>query len=158
MQKYLPLFAFAAVLLLAGAGCAQNASEPYSTKSADSGTTQEEQDAGAPSETPSEEEPSGDEEAAPSEFTLSAEAVGNRTVRFEWQVPKDLAKEAEGYRFSHSRDNLMNGLTSWWWERGPAHRDHEWSGLPLGPSYFRLCIVRNGRCTEQSNIVGVDVQ
>jgi hypothetical protein len=94
-----------------------------------------------------------------SELTLSAQAIGDRKVQFAWQVPEALAAEAEGYRFSRGVEaNPDVNTDGWWWERGPAHRELEWEGLPTGPAHFRACVLKDDTCIAFSNDVEVDVK
>lgn len=91
-------------------------------------------------------------------FTLSAKTAGDSGVLFTWSVPEVLAEGAEGFRFARGEEANPTYPSSWWWERGPAHRELTWEGLPEGDAHFRACIVRNGECAEYSNDVMVTVE
>lgn len=143
---------FAAVLL-AGAGCAEppaNVATPHN---------QNDETMGMDAMEKKEDVMKDVMEKMVTDFRLRAEALDERTVRFEWDVPENIAKEAEGYRFSRGteKDPAVN-KDGWWWERGPAHRELEWQGLPIGPAHFRVCVVKNDACDVYSNDVEVDVQ
>ena len=92
------------------------------------------------------------------EFTLTAEATGKQSVSFTWEVPESLAEGAEGYKFARGEEANPTYPSSWWWERGPAHRELVWEGLPEGDAHFRVCIVRDDECAEYSNDVMVTVE
>lgn len=89
------------------------------------------------------------------DFTLQAEAVGDQKVSFTWEIPESFEEGAEGFRFARGEEVDPTYPSSWWWERGPAHRELIWEGLPEGEAYFRVCIVRNDECVEYSNNVMV---
>ncbi|MFH1286689.1 MAG: hypothetical protein ABII02_02970 [Candidatus Magasanikbacteria bacterium] len=91
------------------------------------------------------------------EFILTAEATGEKIVHFEWNVPKDLAGEAEGYRFVRGEDKDPTDPANWWWERGSAYRALDWKDLPEGEAHFRVCVVKDDACTVYSNDVMVNV-
>lgn len=145
-----------AVLLLVGQGCAAQQPADDSAEPAagnDSNMEVMEKDGDAM------EKKSGDAMMeVPSEgVTLHASALGENTVKFEWTVAEDLAERAEGYRFARGLEENPTYPSSWWWERGSAHRELVWEGLPVGEAHFRLCVVENGECSTYSNNVLVNV-
>ena len=89
--------------------------------------------------------------------TLSGSAQGKGTVKFDWAISSDLSERAEGFRFARGEEENPTYPASWWWERGPAHRNLIWEGLPDGDAHFRLCVVENDVCTVYSNDVMISV-
>jgi len=91
-------------------------------------------------------------------ITLTAEAKGNRRVLLRWEVSETVATEAEGYRIVQGKAENPTWPSPYWFERGPAHREKEMTGLPLGKQHFRVCVVKNRQCMVYSNNVEVEVK
>lgn len=92
-----------------------------------------------------------------STITLIGEAVGNQTVKLEWQVTEGLMKEATAYGLV--LDNETNPIYPgrYWYQRGPAHFKLDWTNLPIGKSHIRACVMQQGKCTVYSNDIEVDI-
>lgn len=128
-----------------GAGCG-NTNTPASTSAEPENTS-----------TDTVEDTTEEEIKNSSSIILKAKATGNATVEFEWEVPKNLESE-EGYRIVYSIEPNPTYPSAWWYERGPAHREKVWTGLPLGVAHFRLCAVVNDKCGEYSNDVELQIK
>jgi len=131
------------LLLFLGGGCAntpsEEASEDIVSKPADAV------------------ENNMEEVKKPESLVLKAKIAGNATVEFEWEVPKNLESK-DGYRIVYSTEPNPTYPSTWWYERGPAHREKVWTGLPLGTAHFRLCAVVDDKCGEYSNDVEVEIK
>lgn len=92
-------------------------------------------------------------------ITLKAEGLASTsTVQFQWEVRENIAEDAEGYRIVQSKDPNPEWPSTYWHERGPAHRELTKAGWPSGTQHFRICVVKNKTCTIYSNDVIVEVK
>ncbi|MFA6427003.1 MAG: hypothetical protein WCW16_00950 [Candidatus Magasanikbacteria bacterium] len=133
-------------LLFVGAGCSNTVQDNSNIPS-------------KPADTPNQETTSTDNQDTDNQqqIALTANALGDATVKFEWNVPTNLESE-EGYRIVYGTDSNPTFPSLWWFERGPTHREKVWSGLPLGVAHFRVCAVVDDACGEYSNDVEVDIK
>lgn len=147
------LISILAALILVGAGCDTSKTTVPQTKSAgerpDSSST-------LPPTIPV-----GDtsDDLDPYALTLSAEAIGNQTVRVAFHLPDEMLIDAKAFRLLLSkneeptRENASN-----WYDLGIAHQKKDWRVNTTGERYVRVCVVYDDKCETYSNIVKVNVQ
>jgi hypothetical protein len=135
---------FCAGLLFVGAGC----NSPEKEVSSKTVVVQENQP---------EEISSNTSNPTNNEIELSARAIGNNAVNFEWKVGNTAAESSEGWRILYGTEPNPTYPSTWWFERSKPHRQKLWSGLPAGHAYFRLCQVIGDACMIYSNNVEVDI-
>lgn len=149
-MKINKILATAATLMLVGAGCAPATVAPQTKPAGDlvapATTTQT---------TPVGEIPDG---LDPYALTLTAEAIGNETIRVSFDVPDEMTKDVEAYRLLLSREaEPTRANASSWYDLGPAHQKKDWKVYSVGPRYVRVCIVIVDKCENYSNIVSLTV-
>lgn len=161
MKQSHALVGIAALLLLVGAGCSQG--ENPQVKDATPAA-----DATAPTETNSsdivtapEVSPDTNSSQTSSDFTVTAEAKGNRTLNVTWSVPSSMSedKDVSAYRILVGKtENPTWDNKYYWYERGATYRDKTIEGLNTGKQHIRVCAVKAGDCAMYSNNVTVDVK
>ncbi|PIR03922.1 MAG: hypothetical protein COV59_01915 [Candidatus Magasanikbacteria bacterium CG11_big_fil_rev_8_21_14_0_20_39_34] len=92
------------------------------------------------------------------QIKFSGKAMGQHKAEFTWEIPEDMAAQAEKYVVIRSTDPEPTYPASWWWWRGPAHHDLTWEDLPEGKAYFRLCVLKGETCLEYSNPLELTIQ
>lgn len=144
------IFLLATFLFLIGAGC--NSTTGPQTKSAGEVIPE-------PITTSTPETLVVPEIPSDSAIVLTAEALGNQTVRVAFELPAEMKKGADMYRLLIStnekptRENATN-----WYDLNTAHQTKDWNVSLIGHRYVRVCVVREAKCTEYSNIVPVNVR
>jgi hypothetical protein len=158
MQKITKLIALFALVLLIGGGCASG--DEYSKKSSsDNDTASKSEVTDSKSKTKkSDKTTKATTQVVVTDFLLKATSLGNRTVKFEWELPDELAEKAEKYMVVRGTEKNPENPASWWWWRGNTYRDLEWSELPLGSAHFRVCVLAEDKCLAYSNDVVVEVE
>ncbi len=147
MQKTI-LFGSIAILFLLGAACSSTSNNDVNSKPADNSNT-------TISTTTATNEQTNQNQTG---ITLTAEATGNQTVKLNWQVTDELKKQATAYALIQGNDSNPTYPGRYWYERGPAHFDFEWTNLPIGKSHIRACVMVNSICTVYSNDLEVDIK
>lgn len=150
MKRSLPLISAFTLFLFIGAGCAsQNDETSFNTKPADN-AGQEQQDQQDNVQEPGQNQ-SGD-------IALSATALGNGRVKFDWTIPEGVEKtEALRLVRSPEANPEMNGR-NYWYQVSGAWNSATWINLPKGTYHFRLCTFENNECKVYSNDVQVEVK
>lgn len=142
-----------AVLMMVGAGCGTD-SIPPQTKSAGEPTIP-----ATTQTTTTDNIISDDPVTETTDFAITAEALGNQIVRVAFELPAEMKKGADMYRLLIStnekptRENATN-----WYDLNTAHQTKDWNVSLIGHRYVRVCVVREAKCTEYSNIVPVNVR
>jgi len=155
-KSILGIGGFLVILLLVGAGCSDQTTP---TEGANNEGNQKTVAERIMEKTGSDKVVSTEKAIEVTDLKLTAEALGDRVIQFNWEVPENLAADSEGYRFSRdTEENPDVNKDGWWWERGPAHRELKWEGLPTGQAHFRMCVIKEDVCTAYSNDVEVDVK
>ena len=134
-KKILVILSLAALVTLLGAGC--------------SGMGKQEQNQGNSDQI----KLNLDGEQATSELTLSAKAMGAGEIKLTWQG----GPSAGGWRLMHSGKNLPNDNAYWQW-LAPDKKEFDWSGIPAGKRYFRVCAWESDKCGALSNELQVEVK
>lgn len=153
-MKYTKIFAVLSVILLAGAGCSDmsQTSGPQ-TKSAGDVTS-------APATT-TQTTPVGEipDDIDPYALNLTAEAIGNQTVRVSFTYPDEMLTDTEAFRLllSKNEEPARENATNWY-DLGTAHTQKDWKVNTTGERYVRVCVVRADKCETYSNIVKLEVK
>lgn len=99
------------------------------------------------------------DELDPYALNLTAEAIGNQTVRVSFTFPDEMLIDTEAFRLLLSknteptRDNSTN-----WYDLGVAHTQKDWKVNTTGERYVRVCVVRADKCETYSNIVKLEIK
>lgn len=139
-------------LLLVGAGCNTDQATAPQTKSAGDVSTP----ATTTQTTPVGEIP---DDIDPYALTLTAEAIGNQTVRVSFSFPDEILTDTDAFRLLLSknaeptRENATN-----WYDLSIAHSKKDWKVNTTGERYVRVCVVRANKCETNSNVVKVDIK
>ncbi|PIT86870.1 MAG: hypothetical protein COU33_00780 [Candidatus Magasanikbacteria bacterium CG10_big_fil_rev_8_21_14_0_10_43_6] len=142
-----------ALLLLVGGGCAPKDDYSSTDTNAETGTEHvpvTKNAAGATTRTSTTEQHT--------DFVLTAEPTGDRTVAFSWTLPDELAAQAEKFMVVRGTTPNPEHPATWWWWRGASYRNLEWSELPLGEAHFRVCAIVEDNCIAYSNDIVVEVE
>lgn len=136
-------------LMLVGAGCAE---EPKPTNN---NTTTP-----PANNTPTDTVPTTSNNNEPvGEFTLSGEAtVMPGQVKLQWSAPSDMGPN-DLFHLTHSAQpdkTAQNG--AFWQNVGASTRDFMWDGMKSGKRYFRVCVMKENKCTQTSNEIEVTVK
>ncbi len=169
MKKLSFLIAAFALVLLVGAGCSDTstpqAKDASTEESVETSVEVTENQEGETTEEQMEEE-TGDQMEETEEvvnnvsgITLKVEAKENATLNLAWEVSDELKEKATGYRLLlDDEPNPQFGQGGYWFDRGPAHFEKEWTELPLGKQYVRVCVLEGTGCIADSNEVEVEVK
>ncbi|PIR03920.1 MAG: hypothetical protein COV59_01905 [Candidatus Magasanikbacteria bacterium CG11_big_fil_rev_8_21_14_0_20_39_34] len=139
MKNWSPTFLTICSLLILFSGCASEST--YNPQNSENTPTVE--------HTPS-------TQGAPS-IELKALPNGDQSVHFEWSILGHL-DVAEGMTLVRGKNPEPVYPTNYWFFQGPDRRQVTWINLPKGKEYFRICIMKDKKCSLYSNDVEVDVQ
>lgn len=92
--------------------------------------------------------------------SLSAEALGNGQVKFNWNVTDDLTA-ANRFITIEGGVNPVHDGTNYWVRHDHTTRSFIWEGRAPGMHHYRLCITENNNndtCVKYSNDVTVVVK
>ncbi|MCB9798992.1 hypothetical protein H6758_04695 [Candidatus Nomurabacteria bacterium] len=145
------LFAILLVFLISGCG---NTNQTATKPAADDARPTPER---ANNTTPVEDATSMEKESTTS-FLLKVDATNGQAITFSWEIPEEMAKDAEKFMFLRSTDPNPTYPTNWYWWRGPDHRSLTWEGLPTGTAHFRVCVMSEEECMQYSNDVEVTLE
>ncbi|MFH1947236.1 MAG: hypothetical protein ABIJ23_03720 [Candidatus Magasanikbacteria bacterium] len=165
MKKLSFLVATFALVLLVGAGCSDTstpqAKDAFTDESVEANVEVTENQEGETTEEQTEEQMEQTKEVinTESDITLKVEVKENATLNLVWEVSDELKEKATGYRLLlDDEPNPEFGQGGFWYDRGPAHFDKEWTELPLGKQYVRVCVLEGAECIADSNEVEVEVK
>ncbi len=151
MHKLTVVSMLFAVLLLAGAGCPNQATKS-TDKNLPDGIGADAAKPAATSGVPASKSNSGI-------IITKAEPKGDKTMLVEFEVTDEAKKDAEGYRLLLSNDAMPEWPTKGsWYELGKGHMTKEWKGLPLGKRNLRVCVVKKDMCEMYSEVMEVEVK
>lgn len=157
MKRISTMFGLVALVLLVGSGCASTTSENKNNPAVKEGTPV----AVSPQKNA---EPRGgntmkQSDTSVTSLVLQGQAIGNRSARFQWDVPEDIEAQVETYIVVRDTEkNPTYPEARWWWWRGPVYRALEWSELPLGSAHFRLCAQVGEECIAYSNDLVLEIE
>jgi hypothetical protein len=139
MQKRLTVaLGLVALIALVGAGCAK---EAVNTEKTDQNKPE-----GAPLTINTETNKTSD-------ITLTVEKLGAGQVKLSWQAN---GENKTGWRLMNaSKPQSENPF----WQKVPANtKEFEWTGLPSGKRYFRICEWTGTECGQTSNEVESEIE
>jgi hypothetical protein len=136
-----------AAIVLLGAGCAEVADTPdvqFQTKAAET----------APAEVVKTPE-------APTDLVLTAENIGNRSVKFTWTAPAGLTDANRFILVEGIEENPVHDGKHNWYRQYYANRAVVWGNQSSGRHHYRICLTENSdenTCVRYSNDVEVEVK
>lgn len=152
----------AVLLLIAGAGCAE-VDNPSAQD--DSLKNEESTNVVNPATSEFNEEKSAQGESAlvgqDNELNLSAEAIGENSVKFLWTAPKNLTEANRFIIVQGTEENPAHDGKHNWFRQYYANRAVVWANLSGGKHHFRICITENNNndsCVRYSNDVEVKIE
>jgi hypothetical protein len=153
------------LLILVGQGCASDAQDaqedaqnaPAQTENTPTDVMEKSADGTEDATSESASDTNDAVSVADGTISLSASPAGENSVQFAWTVADNLADQASAYRIARGLEPNPTFPSSYWWERGASHREHTFTGLPIGPAHFRVCAVIDNTCQVYSNDVLVTV-
>lgn len=149
------IIAFAATLLLLGAGCGNSMPET----SADVSTVPGVKDAGPEHMLTEGELFETDEPSAFTDDTISLTATARvgQEVYFAWELPEGI--EYDGFVIVRSEEpNPTHDQKNYWFRQHYTRRAVTWVDLPSGTWHFRVCGLTGIECSAYSNDVVVTVE
>ena len=135
------------LILLIGAGCAKNTTEPEIEINIPDNTT----------DITTTTEP---KEPIDTGITLTGEAIGNNAIKLRWEVNDEIKAKSggyRGYRLTEGDDPKMEYPQRYWFELDPDVFEHTWEGLPTGLFGIRACSEVDAACDVYSNDIYIDV-
>ena len=136
-RKILIIAGFLAAVTLLGAGCA--------------GTEQKEEN--KDNSAPIDLNVNDNQNEETTGLALSVEALGEGKVKVNWSG----AASEGGWRLMHSGKELPNENAYWQW-LSKGENTYEWSGVPAGKRYFRVCAWDGEKCGTLSNELQIEVK
>lgn len=92
-------------------------------------------------------------------IALTAKALGNSMVKFQWTVSEVETDKEKGFVLVRSMDEepVHDGL-NYWFRQYYRNREATWVDLPTGTMHFRICALQNGECAVYSNDIELEVK
>lgn len=134
-------------LLFVGAGCSnQPAATPVVPNTEQTNTTPATNETTLPTQS---------EEA----IALSGEAtLVAGEVKLQWNAPMSM-EQGNLFQLTNSAQPGKTVAGGAFWQNvGPSTREYIWSGVKTGKRYFRVCVLKEGSCVNESNEIEVVVK